>query len=70
VSPASRNWFFATNNLPYFVPPASHWARNAWFPTESSPAQFALRMMLALAAGILMTRIGLSWGDWMRRLRR
>jgi len=70
VSPASRNWFFATDNLPYFVPPASHWARNAWLPTESSPTQFALRMLLALAAGILMTRLGFSWGNWMRRLRR
>ena len=56
MSPASRNWFFATNNMPYFVPPTSHWARNAWFPTEFTPLQFALRMLLALAAGILMTR--------------
>ena len=70
MSPASRNWFFATNNTPYFIPPASHWARYAWFPTEHSAAQFALRMVLALAAGILMTRVGLSWGDWMRRIRR
>ncbi len=70
MSPASRNRFFATNNLPYFMPPNSHWARSVWFPTESTALQFALRMLMALAAGILMTRIGLSWGDWMRRLRR
>jgi hypothetical protein len=70
MSPASRNWFFATDNNPYFMPPASHWARHAWLPTESTPLQFALRMVLALAAAILMTRIGLSWGDWMRRIRR
>jgi len=70
MSPASRNWFFATNNLPYFMPPTSHWAQNAWLPTETTPMQFALRMLLALAAGILMTRVGLSWGDWMRRIRR
>ncbi|HLZ50021.1 MAG TPA: hypothetical protein VKP61_04680 [Candidatus Acidoferrum sp.] len=70
MSPASRNWFFATNNFPYFVPPQSHWGSYAWLPTESSPAQFAFRMFLALLAAILMTAIGLSWGDWMRRLRR
>jgi hypothetical protein len=70
MSPASRNWFFATNNLPYFMPPTSHWAQNAWLPTETSPMQFAVRMLLALAAGILMTRVGLSWGEWMRRIRR
>lgn len=70
MSPASRNWFFATNNFPYFVPPQSHWGSYAWLPTESSPGQFAFRMFLALLAAILMTAVGLSWGDWMRRLRR
>jgi hypothetical protein len=70
MSPTSRNWFFATNNLPYFIPPNSHWARSAWFPTEHTAAEFALRMFLALAAGILMTYAGLSWGNWMRRIRR
>ena len=70
MSPASRNWFFATNNFPYFVPPQSHWGSYAWLPTESSPAQFAFRMFLALLAAILMTAVGLSWGDWMRRLHR
>ena len=70
MSPASRNWFFATNNLPYFIPPTSHWARSAWFPTEHTATEFGLRMFLALAAGILMTYAGLSWGNWMRRIRR
>ena len=70
MSPASRNWFFATNNFPYFVPTTTPWGSYAWLPTESTPVQFALRMLLALAAGTLMTRVGLSWGDWMRRIRR
>jgi hypothetical protein len=70
MSPASRNWFFATNNFPYFVPPESRWGSYAWLPTETSPTQFAIRMALALFAAILTTRIGLSWGDWMRRIRR
>src|SRR5580693_3868304 len=70
MSAGSRNWFFATNNLPYFIPSNSHRTRRDWFPTESSPHQFALRVLLALAAAILMTRIGLSWGNWMHRIRR
>jgi hypothetical protein len=70
MSPASRNWFFATNNFPYFVPPTTPWGSYAWLLTETTPMQFALRMLLALAAGTLMTRVGLSWGDWMRRIRR
>jgi hypothetical protein len=70
MSPASRNWFFATNNLPYFVPPTTPWGSYAWLLTETTPIQFALRLLLALAAGTLVTRVGLSWGDWMRRIRR
>jgi hypothetical protein len=70
MSPAARNRFFAANNMPYFMPPNSHWARSAWFPSESTPLQFAVRMALAVLAAILMTCVGLSWGDWMRRIRR
>jgi hypothetical protein len=70
MSPSSRNWFFATDNNPYFMPPMSHWALHLWLPTEHGPLQFALTMLFALAAAILMTRLGLSWGDWMRCIRR
>jgi hypothetical protein len=70
MSPASRNWFFATGSFAYFMPPSSPLVRNIWWPTEQTPAQFAVRMGIALAAGIVMTRIGMSWGEWMRRVRR
>jgi len=70
MSPASRNWFFATDNFPYFVPPTTHWGSYSWLPTESTPTQFAVRMLLALVAAILMTRLGLTWGNWMQRIRR
>jgi hypothetical protein len=70
MSPASRNWFFATDNAPYFIPPNSHWGRHAFLATESTATQFAVTMVFALVAGILMIRAGQSWGDWMRRIRR
>jgi len=70
MSPASRNFLFATKNAPYFVPPDSHWARFAYLPTESTPIQFALTMLFALLASILMVRLGLTWGNWMRHIRR
>ena len=37
MSPASRNWIFATNNFPYFVRPGSPWALNIFVPTEANP---------------------------------
>lgn len=70
MSPASRNWFFSTANYPYFVPPDSPWVQNIFVPTESTLAGFAVRMVAALAVAILTTRLGLSWGDWMSRIRR
>ena len=70
MSPASANWFFATNQLPYFLPSSSHWAQNLWLPTEATSAQFALRMVFALIAAILTIGVGFAWGDWMRRIRR
>jgi hypothetical protein len=70
MSPAARNWFFAADNYPYFIPSTSFWVRNLFVPTEPTLAAFWLRMATALIAGALMTRIGFGWGDWMRHIRR
>jgi hypothetical protein len=70
MSPASRNAIFATNNYPYAVPPMSPWVRNFFVATEHGPGQFWTRMLIALVAAIIMTRIGIGWGGWMRRIRR
>ena len=70
MSPASRNWFFATNNLPYFISPRSPIARNVYIAMEASRASFWFQMGLALATAIILTEIGFRWGEWMRRIRR
>jgi hypothetical protein len=70
MSPASRNWFFATNEFPYFAAPFWASVRNVFLPTEASAGEFWTRMALALGVAVAMTRIGLSWGEWMKRLRR
>ena len=70
MSPASRNRIFETTNYPYAIPPTSPWVRNVFVPTEHSSAEFWVRMAMALGAAILMTRIGMAWGEWMRRIRR
>ncbi len=69
-SPAARNRVFAANNYPYFVPDRSAWVRNVFVHTEHSFAGFCATMAVALATSVLMTRLGLGWGDWMRRIRR
>jgi len=70
MSPASRNRIFQTTNYPYFIPPTSPWVRNLYIPTEHGPAQFWIRMLVALCVSILMVRLGIAWGEWMRRIRR
>ena len=70
MSPISRNWFFATDNNPYFMPPQSPWALHQFVASEQSSAQFRLTMAFALVATIATIALGFSWGDWMRRLRR
>lgn len=70
MSPASRNWFFATNNFPYFIPPRSPWVQNIFVPTETSVMAFWIRMGIALLAAVIMTELGSRWGEWMRQIRR
>ena len=70
MSPASRNWIFVTENYPYFVPPTSAWVRHVYVPAEATLAAFWTWMGIALLVAVAMTRIGLSWGEWMGRLRR
>ncbi len=70
MSPASRNWIFATNNFPYFVRPASPWALNVFVPTEPSAEAFWIRMGIALLTAVVMTELGMRWGEWMGKIRR
>lgn len=69
-SPAARNWFFGSHYLAYFVPPTSAAARYVFAQVEPTAAQFWTRMALAALAAIVSTRLGLAWGDGMRRIKR
>ncbi|MFN7998762.1 MAG: hypothetical protein U0Q18_34380 [Bryobacteraceae bacterium] len=69
-SPASRNWVFGTHYFPFFVPPASDWVRNVFTRVEATPAAFWERMGIALGVAVIGTRMGLSLGESMRRIRR
>jgi hypothetical protein len=69
-SPAARNWFFGTQHFPYFVPSDSAYMRYIFLPLEHSSMEFWRRMALALAAAVIMTRLGLAWGAGMRNLQR
>jgi hypothetical protein len=70
MSPYARNRIFAMNEFGYNMPPSQYhlaWTLRAY---EETRAEFWIGMLIALVSTILSTRIGMLWGDWMRRVRR
>jgi len=68
--PMARNWVFAMNEFGYDVAPSQYhlaWQFRAYEPTR---VEFWAGMLIALAATVISMRIGMLWGDWMRRVRR
>ena len=70
ISPLAENRIFGTNYYSYMEPPSSYHFNHQFNFYEHSRAQFWVGMLIAFAAAFVMTRIGLAWGDWMRRVKR
>jgi hypothetical protein len=69
ASPAARNWFFGAKYFGYYLQPGSLMARYGFFATERG-APFWREAAIALLISISTTWLGLSWGNWMQRIRR
>jgi hypothetical protein len=67
--PAARNWIFGTAYFGY-GDPAGVLFDPYKFETTEKLGVFLLTMAASLVASVLATRLGLAWGDWMRRVRR
>jgi hypothetical protein len=70
MSAGSRNWVFGTHYVDYALRPESYTARNLFVPFEPGGFAFRTEMLMALGLAILTSRLGLSWGSWMQRVRR
>jgi len=70
MSPASRNWFFGTAYFAYFDPAGSIYNPYQFEAAEKTRGEFWMLMAVAVLASIITSRLGLAWGDWMRRMRR
>ena len=70
MSPASRNWIFGTAYFPYFEPAGILYDPYKFAVVEKTPGTFLLVLAVALIVAVLTSRLGLGWGDWMRRVRR
>jgi hypothetical protein len=68
LSPAAHNWVFGSHYIDYNAKP--------WWPEVTNvfasepPAEFWTNLGIALATSIVVSRLALAWGDWMRRIKR
>ena len=70
LSPLARNWVFGSNNFGYSDRPSNYHLAWEFSSFEKTRAEFWIGMGIALVVTIIATRIGILWGDWMRRIRR
>jgi hypothetical protein len=68
-SPAARNAFFGAGYLDYATPPNSSDARYV-FDIVDTGALFWMNIAAATAFAFVSTRLGFSWGEWMRKVKR
>ncbi|HEY6273303.1 MAG TPA: hypothetical protein VIX19_15090, partial [Terriglobales bacterium] len=70
MSPASRNWVFGTMNHPYMASPDWYGVRNVFWQYEQTAGHFWANMAWALVVATLCTRLGIMFGNWMRKVQR
>jgi hypothetical protein len=70
ISPASANRFFGTKYFAYFASPNGFDVRHLFFPVEHTSAEFWRVMAEAFVLSILSARLGMAWGEWVRKIRR
>lgn len=68
--PAARGWLFGTQEFAFFINPIVPSVRNVFYPWEPTRWLFLVNMALAVIAGILSTRIGIMWSNFLARVRR
>jgi hypothetical protein len=70
VSQLAENRVFGTDYYPYMERASDYHFSHEMFAYETTRTQFWLGMAFAFVAAIVTTRVGLAWGDWMRKVRR
>ena len=70
MSPAARNRIFGMAYFAYFDPANFLYDPYKFQLAEKTRGQFWGVMAAALVVSVITARLGFSWGDWMRRLRR
>jgi hypothetical protein len=70
VSPASHNWFFATDNYPYDIPMTSNYVRGIFMREPGGTRALVTGLAIALPLSLLSASLGGLWSKWLRQVRR
>lgn len=70
ISAHARNWFFGTNNIPYFVPPSLYHLFYEFRDPDAPLSAFMAGMSIAWLSAMISSRIGIALGNVLKRLRR
>jgi hypothetical protein len=70
ITPTARNWIFGMDYFGYNFPPSDYHLAWEFQAYEKTRLEFWTGMFIALVATILSVRVGMLWGDWMRRMHR
>jgi hypothetical protein len=70
LSPAAHNWIFGSHYFAFMQPPDDPEVRSVFDYYEPGRVAFFDGLGIALAAGIVSARVGITWGNWMRKVRR
>ncbi len=70
MSPLASNGFFGTRYFAYMIPANAPEVRNVFVHFEDNAVQFSRNLVLAFVFATLFTRLGIMFGNWMRKVRR
>jgi hypothetical protein len=70
ISPLARNGIFGMNYFPYMMRPSEYHLAWEFVVYERTQLAFWIGIGIAFIASIISARLGIAWGDWMRRVRR
>jgi hypothetical protein len=70
MSPWSRNWIFATDDFPYMLPSWSYGVRNEYVPIDATERVARIGLVMAAALSVASAMLGMSWGRWLRQVKR
>jgi hypothetical protein len=70
MSKYARNWVFAVHRFPYYFDPDWDVTQFQFYKWDADSTALLVGLVIAIPLAIMAARVGLWWGNWMRRVQR